>query len=117
MSKEITLPSGNTVKLREPKSLLKKDRDTVIEMMSYASNDLMQELKAQDGIVAVSVIEWSFDLIPPSIRLASLGELSPADFDALTKECQAAAEYLFPALFASKETEADPKADTANSND
>lgn len=117
MSKEITLPSGNTVKLRDPATLLKKDRDKVSAIASEADTELMQQLALQDGLVAVSVIEWSFDLVPPSIRLASLGELTPKDFDALVKECAPAAEYLFPQLFETEANAKDPKADTANSND
>lgn len=117
MSREITLPSGNTVKLRDNATLLKKDRDKVMEIASKADNDVMRASLIQDGLVAISVLEWSFDLIPPSVRFASLGELSPKDFDALLKECAEAGEYLFPDFDQNKETEADPKAITANSND
>ena len=117
MSKEITLPSGHTVKLRDFSALLKKDRDKVAEIASHAETELMQQLALQDGLIAVCVLEWSYDLIPPSIRLASLGDLTPADADALALACAPAAEYLFPNLFPTEESKQDPKADTANSND
>lgn len=117
MSKEITLPSGNTAKIRDPKTLLKKDRDKVTEIAGRAENEMMRASYIQDGLVAISVIEWSFDLIPPSIRMASLGELTPGDFDALLKACEPAAECLFPDMEASKENEEDPKVITANSNE
>jgi hypothetical protein len=117
MSKEITLPSGNTVKLREPETLLKKDRDKVTEIASQGDNEILQATAMQDGLIAVSVLEWSFDLIPPSVRITSLGELSPKDYDALALECEPALACLFPSLVQTKETETDPKADTANSND
>lgn len=117
MSKEITLPSGNTVKLRDPKTLLKKDRDKVTEIASHADNELMRASLIQDGLVSISVLEWSFDLIPPSVRIASLGELTPGDFDALLKACEGAAEYLFPDFSASEANEKDPKVITASSNE
>ena len=117
MSKEITLPSGNTVKLRDPKTLLKKDRDKVLSLAGNADNETMQAVAIQDGIIAVSVVEWSFDLIPPSIRIASLGELSPKDYATLLSLTEEAQDYLFPVLEQTKETEQDPKADTANFND
>ena len=117
MSKEITLPSGNTVKLRDPKTLLKKDRDKVLSLAGNADNETMQAVAIQDGIIAVSVVEWSFDLVPPSIRIASLGELSPKDYTMLLELTLSAQEYLFPVLEQTEETEKDPKADTANYND
>lgn len=117
MSKEITLPSGATVRMREPQTLLKKDRDLVSEIASKAEGDLMQSIAMQDGFIAVSVLEWSFDLIPPSVRLTSLGELTPKDYDALSLEAIKAADYLFPNVNQTKENEKDPKVDTANSSD
>lgn len=113
MNKTITLPSGNTVELKDPATLLKKDRDKILEMAGEADNQTMQAVAIQDGIIAVSVLNWSFDLIPPSIRIASLGELTPRDFQALVNATATAQEFLFPTLDAGD----DPKAPTANSND
>jgi hypothetical protein len=117
MAKEITLPSGATVKLRNPETLLKKDRDKVSEIASKAEGELMQAVAMQDAFIAVSVIEWSFDLVPPSIKITSLGELTPKDYDALAEEAMKAVNYLFPSLDATEENIENPKADTANSND
>lgn len=117
MSQEVTLPSGHTVKIRDPHTLLKKDRDKVTELAGNAENEMMRASLIQDGLVAISVIEWSFDLIPPSIRMASLGELTPKDFDALLKACEPAASALFPDMEATEESEKDPKVITANSNE
>lgn len=117
MSREITLPSGNTVKLKDYATLLKKDRDKVMEVAGKADNDVMQASLIQDGLIAISVLEWSFDLIPPSVRIASLGELTPKDYDALLAECAEAGEHLFPQFSQNEETEKDPKVITANSND
>ncbi len=117
MSRTITLPSGATAKLRDPESLLKKDRDTIGAIAGQAEGQFLQASAMQDGFIAVSVIEWSFDLIPPSIRLASLGELTPKDYDALALEALKAADYLFPSMDETEENKENPKADTANSND
>jgi hypothetical protein len=117
MAKEITLPSGATVRMREPETLLKKDRDTVSRIASQAEGELMQAMAMQDGFIAVSVIDWSFDLVPPSIRITSLGELTPKDYDALAAEAMKVADYLFPSVTETEESLNDPKAVTANSND
>lgn len=116
MSKEIALPSGATVKLKDPATLLKKDRDKVL---AHANDfeGVMRSVAIQDGMIAVSVIEWSFDLIPPSVRMASLGDLPPKDYVALVKAVDAVQEFLFPDFFAEEEGKEDPKAITANSND
>lgn len=116
MNKTITLPSGNTVELKDPATLLKKDRDKVL---NYGSglDDVMRMVALQDGVIAVSVASWSFDLIPPSIRFASLGELTPADYEALIKATENVQDYLFPNFEKNDVTEQDPKADTANFND
>ena len=112
MNKTITLPSGATVELRDPEELLKKDRDKVL---SYASEleGVMRAVAIQDGIIAVSVASWSFDLIPPSVKLDSLGELKPKDYQALIEATQETVKYLFSDFGVSD----DPKATTANFND
>jgi hypothetical protein len=55
--------------------------------------------------------------LPPSIKITSLGELTPKDYDALAEEAMKAVTYLFPSLDATEENIENPKADTANSND
>lgn len=113
MSKEITLPSGATVKLRDPKTLLMKDRNKVLATAG-AEEGLMQAVALQNGLISVMVVEWSLDLIPPSIRIASLDELTPNDYDALATEAALAQDYLFPSL--TEASALDPKANTANFN-
>jgi hypothetical protein len=115
MSKEIKLPSGNTVRMREPETLLKKDRDKVLQIASEADTQIMQAVNMTDGLIAVSVLEWSFDLIPPSIKITSLGELTLKDYEVLSAEALKAQEFLFPEIESGNSD--DPKADTANSND
>jgi hypothetical protein len=115
MSKEVTLPSGHTVKLRDPETLLMKDRNKVMEQASKTDTDVMQAVAITNGLIAISVIEWSFDLIPPNVRIASLEELTPKDYDFLATQVDEAAKYLFPNL--TPEGKDDPKASTANSSD
>jgi hypothetical protein len=114
MSKVITLPSGATVKLRDPETLLIKDRNKVMALAGEQDTEVTQSIAMVDGLIAVSVIEWSFDLIPPAVRIASLGELTPRDYQALSNEALKAQDYLFPNM--ESDNQNDPKVDTANSN-
>mgnify|MGYP006284005303 CR=1 FL=1 len=102
MSKVIKLPSGNTATLRDPSTLKHKDRK---KMVAAANNQegMLQTLSMVDGLIAVLVEEWSFDLIIPSIHLASLDELSITDYDALAKEANALQESISP-TYANQET-------------
>lgn len=114
MSKEITLPSGATVKLRDPETLLIKDRNKVMALAGEQENQVTQSIALVDGLISVMVIEWSLDLIPPSIRLASLGELTPRDYQVLSDEALKAQDYLFPNV--ETDDQNNPKVNTANSN-
>jgi hypothetical protein len=117
-SKVITLPSGTKVTLRDPKELKQKDRVRI-----YASNG--DESKSQlergvsmiDTLIAVLVSEWEFDLLPPSVKIDSLGELSINDYDALQEEAEAAMPVLFPKLANDIEAELDPLVRIASSSD
>lgn len=113
MSKEITLPSGATVKLRDPKTLLMKDRNKVLALANEQEG-LMQAVALQNGLISVMVVEWSLDLIPPSVKITSLDELTPGDYDALATEAATAQDYLFPSI--TEASALDPKANTANFN-
>lgn len=112
-STTITLPSGATVVLRDPRTLLVKDRKKVLSMAD-GETKLQMTMGMQDGLVAVMVESWSLDLIPPSIAAGSLEQLEPADYEALLEACMPAEKALFPSLY---KVETDPKAITGNSND
>ena len=116
MSEQVTLPSGATATLRDPNTLKVKDRKKIFANAN-GQEGIMQAMSLTDGIIACLVTEWSFDLIPPSIKIESLDELSMADYDALSEHAAKAQEVLFPNVAKTLETEADPKADTANSKD
>jgi hypothetical protein len=116
MSKEITLPSGATVKIRDLKTLKQKDRMRLFpENESQEGNPAYRGYKMFDNTIAVIVEDWSFELVIPSIKSDILGELDVADYDALTEEAKIALEVLFPKTAKTLEAESDPKAPTDNS--
>lgn len=115
MSKIINLPSGATATLRDPRSLKHKDRRQIIGGVSVEKT-VSNGYELIDNMIAVLVEEWSLDLLPPSVKMDSLGELSIPDYDALQKEAEEAMGALFPQLAKTDQTEADPKATTGSSN-
>jgi hypothetical protein len=114
--KEITLPSGAKVKLKDPELLRVRDRKAVMRAGDKEEGDLAKALALGDAVVAMLVEEWDFDLIIPSVKISSLDELEIKDYDALVEATQEAQKALFPSLAKNEKNEADPKADTANSN-
>jgi hypothetical protein len=117
MSKEITLPSGATVTLRDPATLRHKDRQKLYVGLSSDQADLERGMALMDRLIAMVVVDWSLDLMLPSLRVDSLGELDIADYDFLSEKAQEIAAVLFPQLKPTVENEADPKAIIENSND
>jgi len=113
--KVIKLPSGNSVTLRDAKDLKVKDRNKIFADTNNLEGVLLN-VGLSNSIISCLVKEWTFDLLPPSVRAESLGELSIADYDALLVETAEAQEILFPSFEPTLENEADPKVDTANSN-
>ena len=61
-------------------------------------------------------VNHRFDLIIPSVKLDTLGELTMEDYDFLVEETKDAQKSLFPKLAKTEETEKDPKAPTDNLN-
>lgn len=94
MSKTITLPSGNTAVIKDPKKLLAKDRKRIYELANDDTG-MVRALTMVEATVAIIVESWSFDLMLPSVRLSILGELSIDDYDALVKESTEAQNVLF----------------------
>lgn len=116
MSKQIKLPSGNTVKLKDPKELRVKDRKRVIKTTDSYEGDLSKAMALGEALVAMLIEEWSFDLLIPSVKIESLEELEMADYDFLVEQTKEAQKALFPSLTESDDNAADPKATTADSN-
>lgn len=104
MSKEILLPSGATAVIRGASELRQKDRDKLYPILNEATAEAAAVLAKT--LIAILVESWSLDLLPPSVKLESLGELTLGDYDALEKEATALMPELFPAL----KDSSDPKA-------
>jgi hypothetical protein len=113
MSKEIKLPSGATAVLRDPATLKQKDRMKVYRNAD-ASESVTNGMTLLDNFIAVMVEEWSFDLLPPSVKPESLGELSILDYDTLRIEVEKNLPALFPSLSKTVENVDDPKVPTEN---
>lgn len=116
MSKKITLPSGATATLKDYTSLRIKDRKAVLKATDVEGGELTKSMALQDALIAMLVEDWSYEFPVPSVDINSLGELFPADFDALIDETKDAQKSLFPNLTDTPENEADPKAPIADSN-
>lgn len=116
MSSKITLPSGATVTLKDPKLLRVKDRKRVLKTADVEGGDLTRALALGDALIAMLIEDWSLDLLIPALKIDNLDELEMADYDALVEATKDAQKFLFPSLGETVENEQDPKAPTDNSN-
>lgn len=116
MSKKITLPSGATVTLRDPKTLRVKDRRKLMTTVDTVEGELAKALALSDALISMLVEDWSFDFVIPSVKKDSLDELEVADYDFLMEQTKEAQKALYPSLKETEETALDPKAITENSN-
>lgn len=117
MSKKVTLPSGATVTLRDPKALRVKDRKRLIRATEMTEGgDLTKALAMGDALIAMLVEDWSFDLIPPAVQIESLDELETADYDFLVEQTKDAQKFLFPNLSDTPENAADADSPFDESN-
>ena len=115
--KEITLPSGATVTLRDENTIRYKDRKMLYKTVDKETDsELNKALAMTETLIQMLVVEWSFDFPVPMVKKESLEELSIADFDALVEKTKEIQKALFPSLSDTPENEANPKAITANSN-
>lgn len=115
MQLELVLPSGATVKFRDPKTLKVSDRKKLIADMTDEQT-ISAGMAMLERLAGLLVIEWSLDLVIPSVRLEILDELSLEDYDVLTETVSEALPVLWPRLSKTEETMADPKALTDNFN-
>jgi hypothetical protein len=117
MSKTIILPvSKATVTLKEVKSFKQGDRKKIYEGTDDITNRMVGGWAIIENTLALLIEDWSLELLLPSIKRESLDELEAEDFDTLQEEAQAALGLLWPKLTKTAETDADPKATTADSN-
>jgi len=105
----IKLPSGATVSLKDPSLLKIRDRKKIIKASESETGEMSKAVALGDAILAMMIDDWSFDLLIPSIKIDSLDDLSPADYDALVKATEESSTYLFPKLQDNDENKADPE--------
>ena len=115
MSREITLPSGEKVTLKDPSLLRVKDRKKVMKRADVEGGDLSRALALGDALIGMLIESWTLNLPIPNTDIESLGELEMRDYDALVEETKEAQKYLFPTLADTVENETNPKAPTADS--
>lgn len=116
MSKKVTLPSGATATLKDPKTLRVKDRRAIMTASEKGEGDLGKALALSDALLSVLIEDWSFDLPIPSVKISSVDELEMKDYDYLVEQTKDAQKTLFPSLADTTENQNDPKANTADSN-
>jgi hypothetical protein len=116
MSKQIALPSGATATLRDPSSLKQKDRAKLYDGLEGDVTSISSGMQIVTRLISILVEDWSFELIIPSVKEESLGELSIADFDFLSEQAQGAMSVLFPQLAKTVDGDSNPKATTENFN-
>jgi hypothetical protein len=98
MSQKITLPSGATVTLKDPRELRVKDRKRVLKTADVEGGDLTRALALGDALIAMLIEDWSLDLLIPSLKIDNLDELEMKDYDALVDATKDAQKFLFPSL-------------------
>ena len=117
MSNKVTLPSGVTVTLRDPKTIRHKDRKKLFSTLDAANEGEMSRIFAMgDALMILLVEDWSLEAPIPSVNVESLDELEIADYDALVEHTKEIQKVLFPSLSDTPENQSDPKAPTENSN-
>jgi hypothetical protein len=93
-NKTIKLPSGKEVNWRDIADLKQKDRSRIIRGAD-GTDDISRGMSIIEQVIAVMVESWTLDLLPPSVRIDSLGELSLPDYDTLQVEAQEVLTQLF----------------------
>jgi hypothetical protein len=117
MSETINLPSGNTVIIRDAATIKQGDRRKVYGFINAESGDTFASgMRLVDAVLTVMIESWSFDMLPPSVKLESLDELTLTDYDLLQEHATEYMKSLFPALGKTVEAEVDPLVPTGDSS-
>ena len=104
-TERITLPSGNWIQLRDAKTLRRGDKKRAISMVTDTDKVVQMAYEMTDGLLAVLVMDWSYELPLPGTSLESLDLLPIEDDDALMKAIEPARLLVFP----DQPNPADPK--------
>ena len=114
--RKVELTNGAWAVFKDPKELRVRDRKNVLRNASNAEG-LMQGLSIIDGLIAILVKEWSFELPIPSVRVAVLEDLEIPDYDILATEAGKAQEVLFPSFADTDENKKNPDSPFGKSSD
>lgn len=95
-TERVTLPSGNWIQLRDAKTLRRGDKKKAMAMVSDTERVLQMAYEMTDGLLAVLIIDWSYQLPLPSASLESLNLLPIEDDEALMKAIEPARALVFP---------------------
>jgi hypothetical protein len=113
-------PSGHWFKVRDWRELRRGDKRAVLAAIQPGS--FTQEYDITNGLLALLVTNWSYDLLPlPKVAAGSLDLLPPEDDAVFTEAVVAARRALFPPKAATDaqqaEQEADPTSPTGGSGE
>jgi hypothetical protein len=96
-TERITLPSGAWIQLRDAKTLRRGDKKKAMSSVTGDGERLMaMAYEMTDGLLAVLVIDWSYQLPLPSESIESLDLLPIEDDEALMKAIEPARALIFP---------------------
>ncbi|MFF7411666.1 hypothetical protein [Streptomyces lydicus] len=100
-----TLPSGAWVQFRDPKTLRRGDKKrAVASVTGDGDRPLAMAYEMTDGILAILIIDWSYDLPLPSASLESLDLLPLEDDEELMKITEPVRKLLWPEASDPKDT-------------
>jgi len=96
-TQRITLPSGNWIQLRDAKTLRRGDKKRAMANVSGDTDKIMaMAYDMTDGLLAVLIIDWSYDLPLPGESPQSLELLPIEDDEALMEAIEPARALVFP---------------------
>jgi hypothetical protein len=95
-TERVTLPSGNWIQLRDAKTLRRGDKKKAISLVTEMDKVVRMAYEMTDGLLAVMVMDWSYQLPLPSQSLESLDLLPIEDDEALMKAIEPARALVFP---------------------
>ena len=115
MSKKITLISGATVTIKDAADLKVKDRNRI---MRAGDKDTSAEkgIAIGNALLSTIIVEWSYDLMVPSVKEDSIEELPIKDYVELMKQTEDLIKDLFPDLADTDKNKLNPDSPLDNSN-
>lgn len=95
-TERVTLASGNWIQMRDAKTLRRGDKKKAMSAVTDTERVMKMAYDMTDGLLAVLIIDWSYELPLPSTSPESLELLPIEDDDALMKAIEPARALVFP---------------------